>query len=210
MKKRTYKPSIERSAPYLASALLLGLSYPSFPYIHLELFVWFWMVPMMLALKPITSFPKFLCRVYLTMLVVFAFGMLWLLASHVLGTVLVGLIGAAVFAFPFMIFYFIRRNIGWRWALWSAPAVWTASEWLYQQSEGSFGWIGIGLSQSNLYWLVQYVDITGVWGITFWVTLFNVLVVMAVENCGLLTATRGNRVKSFRSAICRPAIRGLP
>jgi apolipoprotein N-acyltransferase len=82
---------------------------------------------------------------------------------------------------PFVGFYFIRRHFGWRAALWTAPVVWTAWDWLYNQSEGSFGWLAMGVTQSNLYWLVQYVDITGVWGITFWLVLFNVLVMMAIE-----------------------------
>ena len=90
--------------------------------------------------------------------------------------------GALVFTAPFAFFYLIRRAFGWRAALWSAPVVWTAWDWLYQQSEGSFGWLTMSVTQSNLYWLVQYVDTTGVWGVTFWLVLFNVLVVMAVED----------------------------
>jgi apolipoprotein N-acyltransferase len=195
MKQRTLHSLFAGCAPYLTSALLLGLSYPSYPYIRLEFLAWCWMVPMLVALERIDSFLQFLRNVYLTMLVVFVFGMSWLLASHVLGTILVGLLGAAVFTVPFAAFFFVRRSFGWRVALWSAPVVWTAWDWLYQQSEGSFGWIGIGFSQANLYWLVQYVDITGVWGITFWVLLFNVLVIRAIEDRGSRIGDRGLRIE---------------
>ncbi|HJQ26023.1 MAG TPA: apolipoprotein N-acyltransferase [Blastocatellia bacterium] len=181
MGKSGFHPLSERGAPYLLSALLLGLSYPSYPYVRLELFAWVWMVPMLLALKPVTSFCKFVRNVYLTMLMVFVCGMSWLVMANVLGGVLLFFIGSLVFTVPFIFFYLIRRALGWRIALWTAPLLWTSWDWLYQQTEGSFGWISIGLSQSNLNWMVQYADITGVWGITFWLTLFNVLVVMAFE-----------------------------
>jgi apolipoprotein N-acyltransferase len=139
------------------------------------------MVPMLLALKQVRSFRGFLGRVYLATLVGWTFGESWLLVSHAWGTMILFSFTAAVSAVPFVCFYFIRRTLGWRTALWSAPVVWTAWDWLYHLSEGSFGWLTMGLTQSNLHWLVQYVDITGVWGITFWLVLFNVLVVMAVE-----------------------------
>jgi apolipoprotein N-acyltransferase len=139
------------------------------------------MVPLFLSLKEVQSFPRFLGRVYFAMFVTSIIGMSWLMMSTVSGTILLFFGGAAIFTVPFAGFYFIRRIIGWRAALWSAPFIWTAWEWLYLQSEGSVGWLGMGVTQSNLHWLVQYIDITGMWGITFWLVLFNVLMVMAVE-----------------------------
>jgi apolipoprotein N-acyltransferase len=140
------------------------------------------MVPLLLSLKHVYSLPRFMGRVFLTTSILCLFGMHWLAASTVKGTLLVVVLGVVVFAVPFAGFFFVRRVFGLRTALWSAPIVWTSWEWLYQQSEGSFGWLGLGVTQSNLYWLVQYVDITGVWGITFWLVLFNVLLVMAIED----------------------------
>lgn len=85
--------------PYVLSALLLGLSYPSYPYVRLEVFAWIWMVPMRLALKPFRSFRKFFRNVYLTMLAVVVCTMSWLIMAYALG---------------------------WRVALGSMPLVWTA------------------------------------------------------------------------------------
>jgi apolipoprotein N-acyltransferase len=171
---RTYLPCV-------LSGLLFGLSFPSYPYVRLEVLAWVWMVPLLISLKDVQSLPRFLARAYLAAFVTCVFGMHWLITSTVLGTVLLFFFGAAVFTVPFAVFYFLRRSFGWRTALWTAPLVWTAWDWLYQQSEGSFGWLAMGVTQSNLYWLVQYVDTTGVWGITFWLVLFNVLVVMSIE-----------------------------
>lgn len=182
MKKPNTKAVAQGLAPYAMSGLLFALSWPNYPYVRLEILAWVWMVPMLLALRSVTSFPRFLRNVYFTMFLGWVLGMSWLITSTPLGTVLGFLVAGAVFTVPLLGFYLVRRSLGWQAALWSAPAVWTAWEWLYHQSEGSIGWLGMGLTQSNLYWLFQYVDITGVWGITFWVVLFNVLVVMAVED----------------------------
>jgi len=51
------------------------------------------------------------------------------------------------------------------------------------------------------------VDITGVWGITFWVVLFNVLVVMAIEDCGVQSAA--SVIRNPQSAIRNRLVRRL-
>lgn len=180
--KSSPRSLLQRCAPYLLSGLLLGLSYPSFPYVRLEVLAWVWMVPMLLALKSVASLPKFLRNVYFALFCFTVAGMSWLALSTLLGALLLFLLIPILLCVPFVVYHFARSAFGWRAALWTLPATWTAWEWLYHQTEGSIGWVSLGLSQSNLYWLVQYVDITGVWGITFWLVLFNVLVVMTIED----------------------------
>ncbi len=182
MKRLNFRSKSGTYLPCILSGLLLGLSYPSYPYVRLEVLAWVWMVPLLLSLRQVRSLPRFLGRVYLAAFVVCVFGMSWLITSTLPGALLLFVVGAVIFTVPFACFYFIRNSFGWRAALWSAPVVWTAWDWLYQRSEGSFGWLTMSVTQSNLYGLVQYIDITGVWGITFWLVLFNVLVVMAVED----------------------------
>lgn len=182
MKRLNLRLSPQTFLPCVLSGLLFGLSYPSYPYVRLEILAWVWMAPLLLSLKEVRALAPFLLRVYLAAFVVCVMGMAWLIMSTATGALLLFFFGALVFTAPFACFFFIRRAFGWRAALWSAPLVWTAWDWLYQQTEGSFGWLAMGVTQSNLYWLVQYVDVTGVWGVTFWLVLFNVLVVMALED----------------------------
>jgi apolipoprotein N-acyltransferase len=168
--------------PCILSGLLFGLSGPSYPYVRTEFLAWVWMVPLLFSLKHVHSFPRFLGRVFLTTSIMCLFGMHWLAAATIKGTLFLILLGSAVFTVPFIAFFFVRRVLGMRTALWSAPFIWTSWDWLYQQSEGSFGWLAMGVTQANLYWLVQYVDITGLWGITFWLVLFNVLFFMGLDD----------------------------
>ena len=182
-----------RSRPYLASGLLLGLSFPFYPHVHLEVFGWVWMVPLLLALKSVTSFPRFLRNVYLTSLLGWSIELAWLLTSNIWAGIAAFFFVALVMTVPWVGFYCIRQALGWRWALWSLPMVWTGWDWVYHQSDGSIGWMGLGLTQANLYWLNQYIDLTGIWGITFWLVLFNVLVVRAIEDWQAVRARFGGQ-----------------
>jgi apolipoprotein N-acyltransferase len=123
MKKPGTTTVAQGLAPYAMSGLLFALSWPNYPYVRLEIFAWVWMVPLLLALRSVTSFPRFLRNVYFTMFLGWFCGMSWLITSTPLGTVLGFLVGGAVFTVPLLGFYLVRRSLGWRAALWSAPVV---------------------------------------------------------------------------------------
>src|SRR6185436_1214570 len=96
--------------PCILSGLLLGLSYPSYPYVRLEVFAWVWMVPLLLSLKQVHSFFRFLAHVYLTSFIVCVLGMSWLVTTTVPGTLVLFVFGALVFTVPFAGFYLLRRS----------------------------------------------------------------------------------------------------
>jgi apolipoprotein N-acyltransferase len=58
------------------------------------------------------------------------------------------------------------------------------------QQDLSLGWLTLGNSQANLNLMIQYADLTGVWGISFWLVWFNVLAVLALS---------GNKRDTLRS-----------
>src|SRR5688572_620587 len=106
MKKLLPRPLPQTYVPLILSGLLLSLSYPSYPYVRLEFLAWVWMAPLLLSLKEVQSFPRFLGRVYLAMLVTSIIGMSWLMMSTVQGTLLLFVVGAGIFTVPFVAFYF--------------------------------------------------------------------------------------------------------
>lgn len=137
---------------------------------------------MLLALKRVESFLKFFLNAFITMFIGSSFIMLWFLLANVKGVILFFFAVGFIMTAPFVGFYFIRRTLGWRAALWSMPFIWVVCDWLHHSAEGTFGGLGIGVTQSKLYWLIQYIDIFGMWAIAFWLVLFNVLVVIAIED----------------------------
>lgn len=217
---------MKRFSPCLLSALLFALAHPSFPHLHLEFLEWVWMVPLLLALRDARGWGGVLWRVTPTVFLGWALVMSWLLWATIAGSVLLFFVGAFVYTMPLVAFHFLHQRLGWRVALWSLPLVWTGWEWLYHQTPGAIAWLSLGLPQSRLWWLIQFADVTGQWGVTFWVVLVNV----AIADCGLrpkpLNADRGKfpndavpclgnvswkfAIRNSQSAICLLLIFGLP
>ncbi|WP_157452526.1 apolipoprotein N-acyltransferase [Chloroherpeton thalassium] len=168
-------------APAILSGLLLGISFPSYPGIHLELLAWFGLVPLLLQLKELHSFREAFRQAYISMFLFVLASVWWISLSTVFGAVLTYFAQTFFMTVPVLVFFFLKERLGWKTALWALPFIWTAWEWLYLDMDISFGWLTLGNSQANLFWLVQYVDLFGTWAISFWLILFNVLLVMALE-----------------------------
>ena len=72
------------------------------------------------------------------------------------------------------------------------PFAYTAWEWLYQQTEFSFGAVRLGYTQADMIWLIQYADLTGVEGVTFWLVLLNIALYLLFEKLAESTAITPN------------------
>ncbi len=59
------------------------------------------------------------------------------------------------------------------------PAIWVLWEWIYLPLEFTMGTHLVAYSQSSNIWLIQFIDLTGVWGLSFWLILFNILIFKA-------------------------------
>ncbi|MCF8215639.1 MAG: apolipoprotein N-acyltransferase [Chlorobium sp.] len=165
------------SLPVL-SGLLLGVSFPSYPFIRLELLAWVGLVPLLLSLKQDDSFGSAYRKIWLSMFVFSVLSLWWVSLATLPGGILTVIAESFFLTVPFLPFYLAMRSAGFRYALLSLPFFWTAWEWAYMGQDLSLGWLTFGNSQANLAGMIQYADITGVWGVSFWLVLFNVLVVI--------------------------------
>ena len=164
------------------SGLLLGLSVPCFSFAPLGFLAWAWIVPLLFELKQTEKFPAFFGRVLIAVGTGFSIITLWVVNASVYGFLASTLVGTFVWTMPFVWFYCVRRFLSWNIALVSLPFFWTAWEWLYHLTPFSFGAVRLGYTQSDLLWLIQYADITGVDGVTFWLVAVNVSIVFAIES----------------------------
>jgi apolipoprotein N-acyltransferase len=57
--------------------------------------------------------------------------------------------------------------------LWSAPFVWVGIEYVHSLGDLGFPWVLLGGSQVDYLALVQYVDLVGIFGVSFWLVLVN-------------------------------------
>jgi len=171
---KTYKSAI-------ISGILLGASYPSYPFIHLEILAWIGMIPFLLDIKNETHFRTFFSKSYVLMFTLTAVAVWWISISTVIGGILTLFAQSVFMTIPLIVFFYLKKWVKWPFALLALPFIWTAWEWIYLDMDISFGWLTIANSQSNLIWLVQYVDLFGAWAISFWLILFNALGVLLYE-----------------------------
>ncbi len=158
------------------SGLLLGLSVPCFSFAPLGFLAWAWMVPLFFELRKTEKFSAFIGRTLIAVGIGFSMITLWVVNASVYGFLASTFVGTLVWTVPFVWFYFVRRYFNWKIALVSLPFFWTAWEWLYHLTPLSFGAVRLGYTQSDLLWLIQYADLTGVQGVTFWLILVNVAI----------------------------------
>jgi apolipoprotein N-acyltransferase len=176
--------------PFL-SGLLLGISFPTCPSLHLEPLAWIALVPLLLSLESEERFGTFFRKVWVTMFLFSLISLWWVCLATFVGGVLTVFVQSFFSTVPLVAFYHIRKRTGFRFALLALPFIWTGWEWAYMQQDFSLGWLTLGNSQSNFLWMVQYADIFGVWGISLWVMAFNVCVVLLVRGRESVPARAG-------------------
>jgi apolipoprotein N-acyltransferase len=163
------------------SGLLLGLSVPAFRFAPLGFLAWAWLVPLLFELKRTGKFLPFLARIFVAVTVGFSIITLWVVNASIIGFFASTAMGVFVWTIPLVWFYFVRKFWNWYVALVSLPFFWTAWEWLYHSTEFSFGAVRIGYTQAEMLWLIQFADITGVEGLTYWLILVNVALFVFIE-----------------------------
>ncbi|MCX6179277.1 MAG: apolipoprotein N-acyltransferase [Chlorobiales bacterium] len=162
------------------SGVLLGVSFPTYPFIRLELLAWVALVPLLISLRSVEKVGELFRRVYIAMLIFCVISLWWVSLATLPGGILTLVAQAFFLTVPLLGFYTIKKTAGYHFALFSLPFLWVAWEWAYMQQDLSLGWLTLGNSQSNLNFMIQYVDLTGVWGVSFWIVWFNVLVLLAL------------------------------
>jgi apolipoprotein N-acyltransferase len=86
-------------------------------------------------------------------------------------------LGHPFFLMPaFWLYRYIRRRASLVASLAALPFLWTAIEWLHSLSDASYPWLALGYTQSYNAILIQIADITGVWGVSFFIISFSCFV----------------------------------
>lgn len=99
---------------------------------------------------------------------------------------ILGVIGAIIwvsfyFAFFSLFYTALRKRIG-HTAIWATPFIWVSLELLASIGPMAFPWNSLAYTQSNYPILIQYISITGMYGISFWIVFLNVLIYQLIKN----------------------------
>ncbi|MDZ7659732.1 apolipoprotein N-acyltransferase [Fodinibius sp.] len=157
----------------IAAGILLGLSYPPVPLPFL-IFVAFLLVFRIIDLSD--SAREAAYKVYPAFLIWNIITTYWLVMATVAGGVAAILANAAVMTIPVMLQYKVQQQSlpPWFIAL-LQTAFWLSYEYLHHLWDLAWPWLAVGNAWANVPQLVQYISVTGYWGISFWVIFTTAL-----------------------------------
>ncbi|WP_445664777.1 apolipoprotein N-acyltransferase [Fodinibius sp. AD559] len=157
----------------ITSGILLGLSYPPVPLSFL-IFPAFLLVFRIIDLSD--SAREAAYKVYPAFLIWNIITTYWLVMATVAGGIAAILANAAVMTIPVMLQYKVQRQklSPWLIAL-LQTAFWLSYEFLHHQWDLAWPWLAVGNAWANMPQLVQYISVTGYWGISFWVIFATAL-----------------------------------
>lgn len=171
----------------IVSALLLILSFPGF---NIWIFAWVAFIPLFFAIDGQRPLKAFLLA-YVTGFLFFLGTIYWLAHVSLPGMITVAAYLALYFGFFGLImslisapactgdFLAFRPGLS---ALFLIPAAWVSLEWLRSYAFTGFGWALLGYSQSHNLPIIQIADVSGTYGVSFLLMMFNAAVFFAIKN----------------------------
>ncbi len=161
------------------SGAMLGFSFPPF---ELGILACFALVPLLASFHGITRIKRALWYVYVAMFVFHAITVNWT-GGFVHGNDPYMMIAGSATILVHPLFYFlplgvyllIRRHFSERLAVLVLPVLWVGYEYSHALSEWSFPWLTLGNSQTYDLARIQFIEYTGVWGLSFWILVMNAL-----------------------------------
>ena len=195
------------------SGVMLGFSFPPS---HYGVLACFGLVPLLIVLADFQRIWTALRYSYIALFVFHLITLNWTGGyshgndGYMMIAGAVTMIAHPLFYFiPLGAYMFIRRHNGDMAALVALPFLWVAYEYSHTLSEWSFPWITLGNSQTYDLSILQVISITGVFGLSFWILVINILVFVLYSRLARLQW----RPKSFQSlalAACIVLIYVLP
>lgn len=174
----------------LTMGILLGLSWPPLPFpflVFLAFLLLFRIVDLSASAKEAAyrAYPGFVLWNIITTY--------WLVMATVAGGVAAILANAAVMTIPVILQYHVQKHLKRWWAVaLLQSALWVSYEYLHHQWDLAWPWLALGNAWSNVPELVQYISVTGYWGISFWIVLVSALAYQAYqEKCRPAAYTAG-------------------
>ncbi len=188
---------------WLISAVLYPLSWVTYSGPNLSFLSWIAFVPLLVFLNQNRDNWKKFYGASLAVIISWAFvSSAWVFQFPAPTWQSAFMIGLEILhiSIPFLILFFIQKKIGFTKAILLLPFIWVVWEWTYLPMQHTMGSHLLSYSQGNNIWLIQAADIGGMWLISFWVMLFNVVGYLALQSCDFKFSSRKFAVLSAKSA----------
>lgn len=155
------------------SGLVLGCAYPP---VGLGFLAYVSLVPMLYVVKFLPS-KRVWMLAFFSGLLFHIFTVAWLRNITWIGAALAIVTLAAIYALSFVVARW-AYEISPRYGLFCFPFAVAGIEWARSFDLLAFPWVILGNSQAYYIYLVQFADITSVFGVSWWVVMVNVMVFM--------------------------------
>ncbi len=164
----------------LLSGILLGLSFPP---VGFGIFAALGFVPLLLLLAADESYSDVFRHSYGSFFVFNLLTLYWpggfvhLRDPYLMVSGALLLLAHPVFmSLPLLVWHSVRKTLGMRLSLALFPFIWVAFEYAHSATQLSFPWLSLGYSVSYDLDAIQMASLAGVYALTFWIVLLNVLI----------------------------------
>ena len=159
------------------SGILLVLSHPSF---NLYPLAWVGLAPLLVAVKSVSNAKSAFRIGYISGLSFFSVLIYWIVLLYPFANIFVTVLGyialVAYAAVYFGVFAVLAQQLPRKSgmpSIFAAALFWTGLEWIRSWLLTGFPWGSMGYSQWNNHAVIQIASITGVYGVSFVLVLFN-------------------------------------
>ncbi len=190
-----------RAGLCILSGLMLGFSFPPFP---LGVLACFGLVPLLIVLADIDNVKPSFRYIYFTVAVFHIVTLNWTGGYAHMNDPYMMIAGAltmlchpVAYFIPLGLYMFTKKHLGPNAALIALPFLWVGYEYSRSLGEWAFPWITIGNSQSYDLFRMQFISYTGVFGLSFWILVINILAFLLYSGLAQNRFTPGS-AKSVR------------
>jgi len=164
----------------LTAGLLLGLSFPPFPFPYLVIIAFVLLLRLCDLTESLKEVAYFSYAGLLLWNIIVTY---WLCMATVIGGIAAILANTVVMTLPIIVIKYFKDRIKNIYILSIAIAsAWVTYEFLHHRWDLAWPWLSLGNAFSSTPWLVQYISVTGPLGITFWVLIIASLVYGIIIN----------------------------
>jgi len=204
----------------LFTCILAGVCFGlSFPPINFYLLIFVGFVLLLHIISQCNNYKQLILRSYFVFLVFELIAISWIGLSGLresadsfllLGGLFTILFHSLFFLIPVIIFYFVSRQIKFErfpnFNLLFFPFIWTGYEYFHTFGEISFPWLTAGNAFTINLNKIQYIEYTGVYGISFWICTISVLLFYFYKNFKMSCDIRGCGLRSKKNILTYLAI----
>ncbi|MFA5405459.1 MAG: hypothetical protein WC358_11045, partial [Ignavibacteria bacterium] len=201
---------------YLTTGLCFGLAFPP---INFYLLIFAGFVLLLHIVEDSKNYKELIRRVYIITIFFELIATSWISLSGmresadrflILGGLFVLLLHPVLILLPVIFYYSVFKNIKIKrfpnYYLISFPFIWVTFEYLQTLTEVTFPWLLAGNAFTNNLEKIQYIEYTGVYGVSFWVCVLSVLVFYLYKSLKYSSGTIFIRLRKKKNIVVLIAI----